>query len=315
MKYTNYLNKVIDSIYQKSPLQKKKLESYLASQPSSFHNEASMFISQYTGYLVSQDISFDYAIDAYLKMCKDMVKSQIYFMKTDKYPMENQDQAFEEVYNSKKEMQSYMVGLALSQYLWSTHYEMFNHLKDGLHKNKKNIYNYLEIGPGHGLFLKEAIKIIGDDCKYTAIDISEVSLDLTKSIISFFKLNNNDIVYINDDMVKIKNTDSYDFIVMGEVLEHVEEPEILLQKLNSLLHKDGQAFISTCVDCPTIDHVFHFKSVSEIQDMIIKSKFDIVSEKILPVEELPMDEIIKKKITINYSAIIKRKTDEKLRRN
>ncbi len=96
-----------------------------------------MFISQYTEYLVSQDISFDYAIDAYLKMCKDMVKSQIFFMKTDKYPMENQDQAFEEVYNSKKEMQSYMVGLALSQYLWSTHYEMFNHLKEALQQNKE----------------------------------------------------------------------------------------------------------------------------------------------------------------------------------
>ena len=299
--------KVLFEIYSKSPLQKKKLESFLSSKSPLFFKEADRFIVDYSSYLESQNISFDYAIDAYLKMCKDMIKSQIYFMKTDKYPMDSQEQAFEAIYNSKKEMQSYMVGLALSQYLWRTHHEMFNHLKDALQINKKNIYSYLEIGPGHGLFFKEAIKTIGNDCKYTAIDISDISLDLTKSIISFFKLNNNNIVYINKDMVKIKNTDSFDFIVMGEVLEHVEDPEILLKKLNTLLHKNGQAFISTCVDCPTIDHVFHFKSISEIQDMVIKSKFDIVSEKILPVENLPMDEIRKKKITINYSAIIKRK--------
>ena len=94
---------------------------------------------------------------------------------------------------------------------------------------------------------------------------------------------------------------------MGEVLEHVEEPTYLLNKLNTLLNDQGLAFISTCVDCPTIDHVYHFKSVEEIREMLKLCQFEIVGEKILPVEELPMDEIIKRKITINYSAVIKRK--------
>mgnify|MGYP005627743605 FL=1 len=163
--------KVLFEIYSKSPLQKKKLESFLSSKSPLFFKEADRFIVDYSSYLESQNISFDYAIDAYLKMCKDMIKSQIYFMKTDKYPMDSQEQAFEAIYNSKKEMQSYMVGLALSQYLWRTHHEMFNHLKDALQINKKNIYSYLEIGPGHGLFFKEAIKTIGNDCKYTVFGI------------------------------------------------------------------------------------------------------------------------------------------------
>jgi ubiquinone/menaquinone biosynthesis C-methylase UbiE len=301
-------DQVVKQIYQKSPLQKKKLQGYLTHQSSSFFKEADEFISHYAEYLMSENISFDYAIDAYLKMCKDMLKCQVYFMKYDKYPMDNQDQAYEEVYNSKKEMRSYMVALALSQYLWRSHYEMFNHLKETLRQNKDKIKSYLEIGPGHGLFFKEAINTFGNDCKYTAIDISKTSLDLTKSITSFFKLNNNDIIYINDNMLTLNNNNKYDLIVMGEVLEHVEEPGIILNKLNKLLHKEGRAFISTCVNCPTIDHVYHFKSVNEIQNMIRGSKFNIISENILPVEKLPMDEIIKEKITINYSAIIEKDT-------
>ena len=75
-------DQVIKQIYTKSPLQKKKLESYLATQPRSFFKEANKFISDYSGYLEAQGVSFDYAINAYLKMSKDMVKSQIYFMKT-----------------------------------------------------------------------------------------------------------------------------------------------------------------------------------------------------------------------------------------
>jgi len=301
------LNDVLLRIYSKAPLQKKKLEKYISSMPRLFFDEANQFVKEYSSYLKSQNLSFDFAIDSYLKMCKDMVKSQIYFMKNKKYPLEDQNQAYEEVYSSKEEMEPFMVGLALSQYLWKTHYQIFRHLKETLNQNKENIRKYLEIGPGHGLFLKEAINIIGSNCKYTAIDLSKVSLELTKSIISFHKLGESKVDYIHDDMLNIKSRDMYDFIVMGEVLEHVEEPTYLLNKLNTLLNDQGLAFISTCVDCPTIDHVYHFKSVEEIREMLKLCQFEIVGEKILPVEELPMDEIIKRKITINYSAVIKRK--------
>ena len=228
-------------------------------------------------------------------------------MKTDKDPLENQDQAFEEVYDSETEMHSFMVGLALSQYLWKTHYEMFKHFQLTMKSMKRDIHKYLEIGPGHGLYFKYAMETCSKHSTYHAVDISKTSLDMTKKIISYFNLDKYNISYLNDDMLNISIDERFDFITMGEVLEHVNFPQKLLLKLNSLLSKKGSAFISTCVNCPTIDHVYHFRSISEIQDMINKSKFDIVSEKILPVENLPMDEIIKKKITINYSAIIRKK--------
>ena len=56
-----------------------------------------------------------------------------------------------------------------------------------------------------------------------------------------------------------------------------------------------------------IDHVYHFKSVGEIQQMIQNNGLIIVDELILPVEDLPMEEIVAKKITINYCAIVRRK--------
>ena len=302
----NDLNSALLNIYNKSPLQKKKIEGYLSSQPTSFFKEADKFIFDYSGYLKEEGLSFEYAVDAYLKMCSDMVKCQIFFMKYDKYPLEDQEQAFEEVYDSPAEMHSFMVALALSQYLWKTHYKMFKHFQSSIENIKNDVSKYLEIGPGHGLYFQYALKCFGIKTSYRAVDISKTSLDMTKNIISYFSLDENNISYVNDDMLNISMDEKFDFITMGEVIEHVNFPQKLLLKLKSLLSKSGYAFITTCVNCPTIDHVFHFKSVSEIQDMIIKSKFDIVSEKILPVEKLPMDEIIKKKITINYSAIIKK---------
>ena len=77
---------------------------------------------------------------------------------------------------------------------------------------------------------------------FSAVDISKTSLDMTKSIISFFNLRTENTMFINDDMLNIvKNDNVYDFITMGEVLEHVNYPYKLLSKLKSLLSKSGQA--------------------------------------------------------------------------
>jgi len=256
-------------------------------------------------YLNKNDMTIEYCIDAYLKMVGDMFKCQVKFMRTGKYPTESAAYAFNEIYSNEKEMLSYMIGLALSQYLWSTHYEMFGHLKLSLAQNKNKINKYLEIGPGHGLFLKSAIDILNKNVEMTAVDISQTSLNVSKSIISHFYPSKN-ISFINKDMLNLSMDFNFDFIVMGEVIEHVEDPKLLLVKISKLLSKNGKAFLSTCVNCPMIDHIYHFHTVDEIKKMFNDCGLHIESEKVLPAEKMSTAEAIEKNITINYSAIVKR---------
>lgn len=302
MDYKN-INYVLNYIYGKAPLQRKKLEQLFLHKSNDFLEEFESFIISYSDYLNKHNMNIEYGINAYLKMVNDMFKSHIKFMRTGKYPILNTTDAIENVYNDQSEMLSYMIGLALSQYLWSTHYEMFTHLKLELTKNKNNIKKYIEIGPGHGLFLKNAIDILNEDIEMMAIDISPISLDVSKSIINYF-YPTKDIEFINEDMLNLNLDAECDFIVMGEVIEHVENPKLLLEKIANLLNKNGKAFLSTCVNCPAIDHVYHFKTVAEIRDLFTECGLKIESEKILPVEDLPMCDIIKQNITINYSAIV-----------
>ena len=103
------------------------------------------------------------------------------------------------------------------------------------------------------------------------------------------------------------NSNKFDFITIGEVLEHVSKPQEILKKLEKLITEDGSIYVSTCVDCPSIDHIYHFKSIKEIEDMISECGFKILDNRILPVEDKPMAEIIKNKITINYCAHIIKK--------
>jgi ubiquinone/menaquinone biosynthesis C-methylase UbiE len=301
----NNVDFVINSIYKKAPLQKKKIESFLSDRDDAFLQEFEDFLSEYMQYLNKNDLTIEYCIDAYLKMVNDMFKSQVKFMRTGQYPTESSEDAFNEVYDNEKEMLSYMIGLALSQYLWSTHYEMFGHLKSSLAQNKNNINKYLEIGPGHGIFLKSAIDILNTNTEMTAVDISQTSLSVSKSIITHF-YPWKEISFINKDMLDLNMDSEFDFIVMGEVIEHVEDPESLLVKISKLLSKNGRAFLSTCVNCPMIDHVYHFHTVDEIKKMFSDCGLHIESEKVLPVEKVSAAEVVEKKITINYSAIVKK---------
>lgn len=298
---------IVAMVIGRSGLQKKKILQDLAARGADYFTDAEDFAVSYGGYLKSQNIPLEYAVEAYLEMCRNMMKCQIEFMKTGRYTISEHGQAFDEVYGNEERMKSYMIGLAISQFLWRTHYEMYCCLRSAVKRYCPSVRSYLEVGPGHGLFLKEAIATLPDNAEVVAVDISPVSMKITRSIMEYFYLEAARIDYQTGDMLLIDSPGHYDFITMGEVLEHVNYPDKLLQKLHTLLNAGGRAFVSTCVNAPAIDHVYHFHHIDEIRSLINDCGFVIEEEKILPVENLPMSEIISKKITINYCSILKRK--------
>ena len=309
----NYLNQypnfkeIVSKVVETSHLQKKKIINFHKKVDNSYFNKAEKFSLNFKKYLSSQQANIETATKAYLKMCADMMISHLYFYKYNKYPLDDQKSAFEKVYDNVSEMKSYVYGIALSQFLWPTHYSMYSFFQNEIKKKELEIDNYLEIGCGHGLFLLEAINRFEDKINYEIVDISKTSIDITKSIIDFNVKKKLNIQYKLQDVLKYETKKKFDFIEMGEVLEHVDLPGKLLKKIKNLLEDDGKIFLSTCVDCPTIDHVYHFKSVKEIEDLIKSSGLTIKNRLVLPVEDLPMKEIIKRKITINYCALLSKK--------
>ena len=302
-KYPHF-KKIVKDVIDKSHLQKKKILNFQKKVDSLYFDRAEKFSKSFKEYLNFQNTNLDVATKAYLKMCGDMMISHLYFYKHNKYPLDQQKDAFEKVYDNVEEMKSYVYGIAISQFLWSTHYAMYSFFINEIQKKDLKIDNYLEIGCGHGLFLLEAIKRFQNQTNFEIVDISKTSIDITKSIIDFLVKEKIKINYKLQDVLKYKVDKKFDFIEMGEVLEHVDTPGLLLKSINQILADNGKLFMSTCVDCPTIDHVYHFKSVKDIEDMLIAAGFKIDNKLILPVEDLPMKEIVKRKITINYCALL-----------
>ena len=93
---------------------------------------------------------------------------------------------------------------------------------------------------------------------------------------------------------------------MGEIIEHVEDPGKILRSVHNMLADTGQLHITTCINCPTIDHVYHFKCVDEIKDLLAEAGFRVKRDILVPSENKSEDYIKKFKVDVSYAALLEK---------
>lgn len=303
----NLIHYIIAQISDKNKFHSKKILQNSAKFDEVYVNRANEFLNKYTQLLKNDGKTLDYAIDCYLKMIADVHYESIHFIQTGEYTSKSFDEVNQRVYNNPDVMEYYMHGLLLSQFLWPHHYDILIYFNEIINKNKSSISNYLEVGGGHGLYISEAIKIIGADEKFDLVDISESSLNIAKKMIASDKVN-----YILSDVFKYLPTHKYDFITMGEVLEHVEDPIGLLKKLNSLLSDNGKLYITTPTNAPAIDHIYLFNNADDIRKVIFEAGFIIEEEKCIFSEDVSKEKAEKYKISMMYVGVLRKNNDLKI---
>tara|TARA_B110000908_G_C10245337_1_gene448469 strand:+ start:382 stop:1284 length:903 start_codon:yes stop_codon:yes gene_type:complete len=296
------LTYIIEQIQIKNLLHSKRILKNLKTFDQEYFDRADAFLLKYEVLLKNDNKSFDYAINCYLQMLADVNFESVQFLKTGEYTSKSFAEVNERVYNNPDVMEYYMHGLLMSQFLWKQHYDILLWFNLMIGMNSRNIKNYLEVGGGHGLYISEALKLIGEQANYDLVDISKSSLTIAEKMIS------NDVVsLILTDVFKYFPLNKYDFITMGEVLEHVEEPIKLLQKLHTLLSDNGKLIITTPTNAPAIDHIYLFKGAEDIRYVISEAGFDIEEELCVYSEDVSQEIAEKFKISMMYAAVLVKK--------
>jgi 2-polyprenyl-3-methyl-5-hydroxy-6-metoxy-1,4-benzoquinol methylase len=298
---TSHLSYIINQIQILNPMHGKLLKNNLKTFDLEYFKKADSFFIKYNELLISEQRTLDYAIECYLKMLEDVNFESVQFFITGEYSNKSFEDVKKRVYDNPEVMDYYMHGLLLSQFLWKHHYEILLRFNFIIEKNSKMITNYLEVGGGHGLYIAEAINKIGDHATYDMLDISKSSLIIAQKLI-----NNDKVNFILGDVFEYLPKKKYDFITMGEVLEHVENPLKLLQKLNTLLDTNGKLFITTPTNAPAIDHIYLFKNIEDIQSLIYKAGFIIEEEKSIFTKDVSKEKAAKFIIPIMYAAVLKK---------
>lgn len=295
------LERVIGAIEAINPLHGKKLRKNMHACNADYFEKAEHFLESYLRYLTGMGRDLEYGVTCYLNMVAGMVYEQVRFMESGEYASRSFAEINKKVYGNPEVMDAHLQGLLLSQILWMHHFAMLSFFGDTLPKYKHTIRNYLEIGGGHGLYIAEAMRILGNGVSFDLVDISRSALEASKQFIAGGK-----VTYILQDILTYTPGKTYDAVTMGEVLEHVERPAELLYSVGNLLHDDGVAYITAPTNAPAIDHIYLFRTVQEIRDVIRAAEFDIVSEVRQCAEDVPEEVAEQKKITVMYGAFLKK---------
>jgi 2-polyprenyl-3-methyl-5-hydroxy-6-metoxy-1,4-benzoquinol methylase len=297
--FKGLVSEMVACVAAENPMHKKNLELALARISA----EESEQLGRYIAYCINSGLSIPYLVESYLTLVYDTLKEQIYFQKHGKYRHSCYEDVANDVYLNEQYMAKYMYGLALALYLWPGLLEIFRFFSRTLPRDKRG--RYLEVGPGPGTNMMFAMQMTSYDSFY-GIDISETSIKMTKSIIEYslpkaraaYELERNDF------LSAAPPHDKYACIVMGEVLEHVEQPSLFLRKITEMARDDAFIFVTTCINTPAIDHIYLFESTEQVAQMIRDSGLRIQNELVLPYEGMSLENCMKERLPVNVAYVL-----------
>lgn len=261
----------------------------------------------YIKFLCISGQDMEYITNCYNVIVKDTITEQIYFRKNKKYRYSNFKDVADKVYFNSEYMDYYMYGLGITSFLWPNHLEILRFFKNNLPEKMRG--NYLEIGPGHGCFFLNSIrKSIFDN--FIGVDISRSSIEQTKKITKHFvsKENLEKVTFYEADFLTCKQLkpNFFDAIVMGEVLEHVEKPNLFLKRIFHLSNENSFIFITTCINAPAIDHIYLWKNIKNLENLIFDCGFKIRKSLLLPYENKTIKQCEKDSLPINVAYILEK---------
>ena len=108
-----------------------------------------------------------------------------------------------------------------------------------LSKCNLNGKNILDIGCGGGLLAEELCK---NGANVTGIDSSKKSISIAAQ---HAKEKNLTIEYKNKSIFDLEETKCFDYVICFEMIEHVNNPDMLINKINKITKNESMIFLST----------------------------------------------------------------------
>lgn len=234
----------------------------------------------------------------YRWMCEEFLKEEIYFARHKTYRLSTFDDAFREVYGDSTYMSRYVRGILISQILWGPHAQAFDLYRTSFLASLPQGSDYLEVGPGHGLFLFFASRQpnIGS---LEAWDVSKSSIAETKATLSKLGVTRDISIVEQDVLAAPSHVEKYDAAVISEVLEHLEAPDKALRSLHAGLRKGGRIFINAPINSPAPDHIYLWRTTEEFVTFVEDQGFEIEQATFFPVTGASLEHAIKRNKSVS----------------
>lgn len=237
--------------------------------------------------------------------CDRLRDEELFFHREGRYRLSTFEAAMAEVYSDHAYMARYVNGLLLTQVLWYNHvatFEMFLHRVLGAATEP---FDYLEVGPGHGLavYFAAASPL---SRSLEAWDVSAVSLRETQAALEKMGVAK-PVALTEVDILSAKApARKYNLIVISEVLEHLERPDRALEFLRSALTEDGRIFINVPLNSPSPDHIYLLSTPDDVRALVEGAGLAIESTELYATQAKRLEFAVENRITISAGVIARR---------
>lgn len=243
------------------------------------------------------------SLKSFIRFSNDYLQLQLELVKTGRYKYSTELELIEKVYSTQKMDDYYLDGLYLSQIFWVNHYKILRYFGRNFLRRIKDGCSILEVPGGTGIFTgivlaKKKIK------QADVIDISPSSIEYSKKIIELFS-GRRDVKFYQRNIFHYNECQLYDYIICGELIEHVENPLKILEILKKAVRPGGYIFLTTACFTAAIDHIYLFNNMDEVRKLISASDLKCESEMILPLS-LEAYNSKKNRDPLNVAMILKR---------
>jgi 2-polyprenyl-3-methyl-5-hydroxy-6-metoxy-1,4-benzoquinol methylase len=235
--------------------------------------------------------------DDYKWMCDNFMREEINFRSTGKYRLSTFQDAYDQVYSKPEYMSRYINGILLSQVLWRNQaVAMLYYIQNFL--GGADGGDHLEVGPGHGMLLHFAEKC-GKFRSLTGWDVSESSFKATQHALSVWGTGSATTLKIQNIMEPVDRDQKFDSVVISEVLEHLDHPDVALLNLANCMRPGGRIFVNVPVNSPAPDHIFLWSTPEKVVELVASCGFEISDSALAPVTGHTVDSARKRKLTLN----------------
>jgi len=234
----------------------------------------------------------------YRWMCEAFTTEEIFFRRFGSYRLKTFAEANVSIYSNASYMSRYVNGILMSQILWSNHAAALDLFRTRYLPSVPENFDHLEVGPGHGLFLVFATTdprcatATGWDVSTTSISATAMALD-TLSVGRRVNLVQQDVLHPTTQRAE------FDSIIISEVLEHLEQPDIALLTLHRYLRPGGSIFINVPINSPAPDHIFLWTTPQEVTDLINSTGFSVRETHLLPMTGYRIEDALKWRLSIS----------------
>jgi len=292
---------LLAEIVRINPLQSSFIESSLDGATQDDVRD----LNDYIVFCERNSLGIPYLAECYDLIVKDTLREQLYFQRHKRYRYSTFAEVADSVYFDDDYMGKYMHGLAITAWLWPNHREMHRFFASRIPTTERG--TYLEVGPGHGVYMLTAMNRSAYD-RFEGIDLSPTSVEMTRALLASHEESSESAyeIYCSDFLKDELRQDNYNAIVMGEVLEHVEEPLVFLEKIRVLAADDAFIFITTPINAPAVDHIYLFESYEDIEELVTQAGLSVRESLLIPYPGQSVEESLAQCLPVNVALVLKK---------